>query len=120
MTVGVVASRQPAQVAEAAQPVAAPADGRVDPDLLQLHGRRRPGRGLGLEQDDVVLEPQPRAPLLDLSERPPAEAVRVASERVAAELELVRRGARGQQAVEIVVVAARRPVSPAGGGASIA
>ena len=74
----------------------------IDPHLLELHGRRRPGRRLGLEQDHAVLHPEPRSPLLDLAARAPAEAVGVAAHRVDPELLLVRRRARGHEELEVV------------------
>ena len=74
--------QQPDQVAQRARRVPPAAGRRVDPHLLQLHGARRPGRGLGLEQDDAVLDPRPRALLVDLRRRPPAKAVVAARQRV--------------------------------------
>ena len=56
-----------------------PRASRVDPDLLQLDGVRRPGGRLRLEEDRAVLGPQPRAALADPGARPPAKAVGVAS-----------------------------------------
>ena len=71
-----VSSSSRQQVAQPAARVAAAARLGVDPDLLHLNGGRRPGRRLGLEADHVVLEPEPRAALLDLRARAPAEALR--------------------------------------------
>ena len=93
--------QQPEQVAQPALRVARAARLRVGPDLLQLHGRRRPRRRLGLEEDHAVLDPEPRAPLLDLGARAPAEAVRVPRERVDPDLLLVRRGAGRHEQVEV-------------------
>jgi predicted GNAT family acetyltransferase len=49
----------------------------IGPHLLHLHGRLGPRRRLGLEQDRVVLEPEPRAALLDLGGRPAPKADRI-------------------------------------------
>src|SRR6185437_3881158 len=64
------------KAAEIAKPtlcVAAASRLRVNPHLLQLNRARRPRRGFGLEQDRPTLGPQPRAPLVDLGTRTPAE-----------------------------------------------
>ncbi len=74
---------------------------RVDPHLLELNRGGRPRRRLRLEEDHVVLEPDPRAAVLDLRARSPAEAVGVARERIHAELFLVRQRARRQEAIEV-------------------
>ena len=58
----------------------------------------------------AVLAPEPRPALVDLAPRPPAEALRVALERIDPDLLLVRRRAGRQQQLEVVDVAARRPV----------
>ena len=95
--------------------VALPPRRRIDPDLLELHCGRSPGRRLGLEQDRAVLHPEPRPSLLDLRPRAPAEALRVAprGDRRRAPPRARRRrrerGARGRRASP----AAGR-VSPAG------
>ena len=86
---------------EPTRTVSLPPRDRIDPYLLELHGFGRPGRGLGLEQDHAVLDPQPRPPLLDLASRAPAEPVGVAAYRIDAELLLVRGGARRQEQLEI-------------------
>ena len=52
--------------------VALPAGGRIDPDLLQLHGLRRPRRRLGLER---ITRPRPTA-----TSAPPRSAPACASE----------------------------------------
>src|SRR5581483_10273254 len=86
--------------------IPAPACLRVDPHLLELHRARRPRRRLRLEEDDAVLvEPDPRPALLDLRARTPAEALRIAAERVDPDLLLVRGRARGD---EPLVVRKRR------------
>src|SRR5947207_12477577 len=74
--------QQPAEIAHAPLGVPAVADGGIDPHLLELNCERRPGGGLGLEEDRPVLLPEPGAPVLDLHARPPAEALRVTIERV--------------------------------------
>ena len=107
VTVGVVSSSSRTGRAAPARAVALPARRGIDPDLLQLHRARRPRRRLRLEQHDAVLDPDPRAPLVDLRRRAPAKAVGVARQRVDAELERVRGRARGHEHVEIAV--ARRP-----------
>src|SRR5687768_11986467 len=56
--------QQPAEVAHPAPRVAAPAGARIYPDLLDLHGAGRPRRGLRLEPDHAVLQPEPGAALL--------------------------------------------------------
>src|SRR5581483_9545065 len=81
--------------------VAAAAQGRIDPDLLQLHGRRRPRGRLRLEGDRAVLDPDPRAALLDLRARAPAEALRIALERVDADLLAMRGRARRNEQLEV-------------------
>ena len=85
-----------------ARAVAPPAHLRIDPDLLHLDRGRRPGGGLCLEEDHAVLEPEPRAAVDDLGLRPPAEPVRIAEQRVDAELVLVRGGADRDEQLEIV------------------
>ena len=100
-TVGHTLEEEPAEVGEAARPVSAPAHLGVDPDLLQLHRVGRPRRRLGLEEDDAVLDPQPRALVLDLAARTPAEPVGVALHRVDADLLLVRGRAGGHEDVEV-------------------
>src|SRR5688572_5791247 len=72
--------QQADQVAQPSAPVPPATRLGIGPHLLQLHRLRRPGRRLGLEEDDTVLLPEPRAPLLDLRPRAPAEAVRVPPE----------------------------------------
>src|SRR5437763_3639243 len=93
---------EPAEVAEAAPAVAAVARRRLDPDLLQLYRRRRPCRGLRLEPDHTVVDPDPRAALFDLSASAPPEAVGIAAERVDPDLLAVRRRAGGDEQVEIL------------------
>src|SRR5262249_38724071 len=93
--------QQPAEVAQPAAAVALAADFRIDPDLLDLHRPRRPRGGLGLEPDDAALEPDPRAAVLDLGARAPAEAVAIALERVDAELLRVRGGAHRDEELEV-------------------
>src|SRR5205807_9461747 len=90
-----------AQVTHPPRPVALVAHGRIDPDLLQLHGLRRPCGGLGLEQDRLSVEPDPRPPLADLRLRPPAESLPVAAERIDADLLEVRLRAGRDEQVEI-------------------
>src|SRR5215218_9621915 len=85
--------QEPTEVAHPALGVAAAPDARVDPDLLQLHGGRRPGGRLRLEEDRVVVAPDPRAPVFDLRAGAPAEALWVAFERVRPELLAMRLGA---------------------------
>src|SRR5207244_8744659 len=97
----------PAEVAQAPFGVAEVARLRVDPHLLQLHGARRPRRGLGLEEDRAVLLPEPGAALVDLDTRAPAEALRIPLEGVDSDLLPVRRRAGRQQEVEVVEL--RRP-----------
>src|SRR5439155_2676023 len=92
-----VAKEQPAEIPQRAIRVAAFPRSRVDPDLLELHRRRRPRRRLGLEADHAVLQPDPRARLLDLRPRPPTEALRVAPQRIDPDLLVVRGGARGDE-----------------------
>src|SRR5712691_12694367 len=94
---------KPAEVAHPALCVALVAHGRIDPHLLDLHGRRRPRRRLGLEEDPAALDPDPGATLLDLRARPPAEPVRVARHRVDADLLLVRGRAGRQQQLEVLL-----------------
>src|SRR5580765_6589326 len=93
---------QAAEVAHSPLGVTKASHARVDPDLLELHGRRRPGGRLGLEADRAVLQPDPRAPVIDLHARSPAEALRVALERVDAELLAMRLGARRHEQLEVV------------------
>src|SRR5262249_50383493 len=94
--------QETAEIPEAARSVPAPSCGGVDPDLLELHRLGRPGGRLGLEEDHAVLDPQPRALVLDLAPRAPAKALGVARERIEPELLLVRGGACGHQEVEIL------------------
>src|SRR5262249_18511080 len=88
--------KQTAEVAHAAFGIALVPLRRVDPDLLHLHGRRRPRRRLRLEPNRAVLDPEPGPPLPDLRAGAPAETVRVPRERVDADLLLVRSGGRRQ------------------------
>src|SRR3712207_4062702 len=74
------------EVGEPAPPVAPPAEGRLDPDLLELHGLVRPCRGLRLEEDVAVAAPDPAPPLLHLRAGPPLEERRVARVCVDADL----------------------------------
>src|SRR5205085_6767801 len=90
-----------AEVAQAALRVALVPGHRVDPDLLELHRPRRPGRRLRLEEDHAVLLPEPRAPLVDLRPRAPAEALGVAAQRVDPDLLLVRGRTGRQEEVEV-------------------
>ena len=84
---------QPAEVTQAALRVPVPSGSRVDPDLLQLDCGGGPGRRFGLEQDRVVVGPQPRAALVDLGAGPPAETFRIAVERVDPDFLAMRRRA---------------------------
>src|SRR6185436_795548 len=95
--------QQAAEVAHAALRVAAAADRRVDPHLLELHRGGRPGRGLGLEEDRPALAPEPRAAVLDLRPRAPAEALGIARERIDPELLAMRRGAGRDEQLEVVL-----------------
>ena len=120
--------QQPAEVAQArARRSPRPRTCRVDPDLLELHRRRRPGGGLRLEQDTPSSSQS--------HERPSSICAACASgsrrgraQRVDPEL-LVRRGAGGHEQVEVVrrrraqarlarLAAARRARRPAGPGRS--
>src|SRR5215211_7211599 len=65
--------QESAEVGKAALPVAVPPQGRVDPDLLQLHRVLGPGGRLGLEQDRSAFLPEPAAALLDLRPGAPLE-----------------------------------------------
>src|SRR6266536_4057719 len=51
--------QEPAEVAHTALCIALVARRRIDPDLLNLRGRRCPRRCLGLEQDHAALDPEP-------------------------------------------------------------
>src|SRR5215216_2031286 len=94
--------QEPAEVGQPARSMALPPRLRIDPDLLELDGPGRPRRGLRLEQDRALLDPEPRAPLLDLRDRAPAEADRVMLEWVDAELLEIIRRADGEQEIEVV------------------
>src|SRR3954468_18627602 len=93
--------QEAAEVAHSPLGITAAADDRIDPDLLQLHGRGRPRRRLRLEQDPPLVDPEPRAAVLDLHPRPPAEALRVARERVDPELFAVGLCAGGDEQLEV-------------------
>src|SRR5438132_382406 len=95
--------QEPAEIAHPALRVPVTPHLRVHPDLLELHGRRRPRRRLGLEQDRAVVPPQPRAAVLDLHPRPPAEALGIAPEGVDSDLLAVGSRARGNEQVEVVL-----------------
>ena len=101
-TVGTLSSSRRQRSRDPARSVSAPSHGRVDPDLLQLHRLRRPGGGLGLEQDHAVLDPEPGALVLDLAAGSPAEPLCVPRQRIEPELLLVRSRTRRQQEVQIV------------------
>ena len=101
--------QQPHEVAEPALRVSLSAHLRVDPDLLELDGTRRPRRRLRLEEDRPVLDPDPRAALLDLLQRAPAEALGVGRHRIEAELAFVGRSAGRKEQLE---VGARRLADP--------
>src|SRR4051794_38509723 len=73
---------QTAEVPHPARRVPVAARLRIDPDLLDLHRGGRPGGRLRLEEDDVVLEPEPRASLVDLRGGAPTECVGVVRHRV--------------------------------------
>src|SRR5439155_9301488 len=51
---GDLREQQPTEVAQRALGVSAVTHARIDPDLLELHGGRRPRRGFGLEADDSL------------------------------------------------------------------
>jgi len=69
--------------------------------LLKLHRLRGPRGRLGLEADHAVLDPRPRAGLLDLRPGPPAKAVGIAAQRVDRELLEMGTRARGDEQVEV-------------------
>ena len=81
--------------------MAAPARLGVDPDLLKLHGARRPGGGLGLEEDHAALDPEPRTAIVDLRLGAPTKRLRIACEGIEVQLELVRGRARRHEPVDI-------------------
>ena len=90
------------QIGEATRTVPLPPCSGIDPHLLELHRRGRPGRRLGLEEDDPVLGPEPRAPFLDLGAGAPPEAFGITTKRVDPDLQLAQprtpaRGARGRR-----------------------
>src|SRR2546422_230103 len=95
--------QQPAEIPHPALGVALVPRRRVDPHLLHLDGAGGPGGCLCLEEDRAALDPQPRATLLDLRPRTPAEAVRVAGHRIDPDLLLVRGRAGGQQQLEVLL-----------------
>src|SRR5206468_2984073 len=90
-----------AEIPEGECPVPPSPDGWIDPHLLELDGRGRPGRRLRLEADDAVFLPQPGSAFLDLRPRAPAERPRVAPHRIDAELLLVRCCAGGEQKLQV-------------------
>src|SRR5262245_1450448 len=98
---GCALEQKPAEIAEPAGCIALTPGLGVDPDLLELDRARRPGRRLGLEEDRAVLGPEPGAALLDLRRGPPPEAGWIPSQRIDAELLLVRQSACRDEQVEI-------------------
>src|SRR5262245_33225338 len=96
-----VVEQQAAQVAESPARVTASPRLGIDPDLLELHRRRRPRRRLCLEEDHPLVEPEPGAPLLDLLAGAPPEALGIAPERIDSYLFSMRLGTRGHEQVEV-------------------
>ena len=92
----------PAEVAKTARTVPLSPSRRVDPHLLELDRRGRPRGRLGLEEDDAVLDPEPRAPFFDLLACAPAEPLRVSPQGVDSELLLVCRRAGREKELKIV------------------
>src|SRR5215831_16094553 len=98
---GNLLEQQAEEIAQRPRRMALPACGRIDPHLLQLDRGRRPRGRLRLEPDHTVLLPDPRATVLDLGPRSPAEALWVATHGIDAELLGVRGRAGGQEELEV-------------------
>jgi len=93
---------QATEIREAASTMPEASSRRIDPHLCQLHRLGRPCGRLGLEENDVVLDPEPGAPFLDLTSGSPAKALGISLHRVDVELQLVGRRTRGHEELEVI------------------